>query len=123
MKHVTVILTALALAPILALPMAQAQGKKVTITGTVVDTYCLVTMGMEGSDHRQCATQCAKNGSPLGITDDRTGALYLTVGQKDMVYASPRLERYVERKVTVHGTVYEKDGLKMIVVDSATPSK
>ena len=44
-------------------------------------------------------------------------------GQKNMVYASAGLEKYVEEKVTVKGTVYEKDGVKMIVVDSVSPAK
>jgi hypothetical protein len=29
----------------------------------------------------------------------------------------------VEERVTARGTVYEKDGLRMIVVESATPVK
>ena len=102
---------------------AQAGGKKGTITGTVVDTYCLVTMNMGGPGHKQCATNCAKNGSPLGIKEDKTGTVYLAAGQKNMLYASPGLEKYVEQRVTVQGTVYERDGVKMIVVDSAAPAK
>ena len=88
-----------------------------------MDTYCLVTMNMGGKAHKQCAAKCVKNGSPLGIRDEKTGTVYLVAGQKNMVYASSRLEKYVEERVTVRGTVYEKDGVRMIVVDSATPVK
>ena len=103
---------------------AYSQGKKnVTMTGTVIDTYCHVTMGMGGEAHKKCAEMCAKNGSPLSIKEEQSGTIYLAAGQKNMVYASAGLEKYVEEKVTVKGTVYEKDGVKMIVVDSVSPAK
>ncbi|MDE3056785.1 MAG: hypothetical protein KGJ59_02370 [Bacteroidota bacterium] len=100
-----------------------AQGKKVTITGTVEDTYCLLTMNMSGSAHKQCAANCAKNGSPLSIKEAKTGTLYLAAGQKNMLYASPGLEKYVEERVTVSGKVYRKNGVTMILVESVSPAK
>jgi hypothetical protein len=102
---------------------ADAQPKKVAITGTVVDKYCEATMGMGGPSHKQCATECVKHGSPLGIKEDKTGNVYLLAGQKGMLYASSGLEKYVEERVTVRGTEFQKDGLKVIVVDSAVPAK
>ena len=102
---------------------ARAQGQEAEITGTVVDVYCLVTMNMEGKAHRQCAMECVKNGAPLGIKEEKTGAIYLVAGQKKMVYASSQLEKYVEQRVTARGTVYERGGVKMLVVDSAKPVK
>ncbi len=123
MKHSIAAVSMLALAGLLSIAPAHAQGKKGSITGTVVDTYCLVTMDMGGGSHKQCAAKCAKSGSPLGIKEEKTGTVYLASGQKNMLYASSGLEKYLEEKVTVQGTVYEKDGLKMIVVDSAAPAK
>jgi len=50
---------------------AFAQEKKdATITGTVVDTYCLITMEMSGPKHKKCAEACAKNCVPLGIQEE-----------------------------------------------------
>lgn len=103
---------------------AQSQGKKASITGTVVDTYCLVTMNMGGPSHKKCGTECARGGSPLSIKEDKSGTVYLAAGhQKNMVFASAGLEQYIEERVAVHGTVYERDGIRMIVVDSVTPVK
>ncbi len=99
---------------------AKAQSKKTSVTGTVVDTYCLVTMNMTAKPHVKCATTCAKNGAPLAIKEDKTGTVYLAAGQKNMLYASSGLDKYLEGHVTVKGTVYERDGIRMIIVDSVT---
>jgi predicted lipoprotein with Yx(FWY)xxD motif len=123
MKHVFVTLAAVALMTLLFQSPAPAQGKKGTVTGTVVDTYCLLTMNMGGKAHTKCAATCAKNGSPLAIKEDKTGTLYFAAGEKDMLYASSGLEKYVETRVTASGTIYNKDGVRMIVVDSAKPAK
>jgi predicted lipoprotein with Yx(FWY)xxD motif len=123
MKSLISFIAAAAFLGLLCSTPLQAQGKKKAVTGIVVDTYCLVTMNMGGEAHKQCAATCAKNGAPLGIKEDKTGAIYLVAGQKNMLYASSGLEKYVEDRVTARGTVYEKDGLRMIVVESATPVK
>lgn len=123
MKHFAAVIIALLFLIALASPQATAQGKKTTITGTVVDTYCLVTMNMGGASHKKCAAQCVRNGSPLSIKEEKTGTVYLAAGQKNMVYASPLLEKYVEERVVARGTVYERDGVKMIVLDSVTPAR
>ena len=103
------------------MPQVRAQGKEKAITGTVVDVYCLVTMNMEGNAHKQCAATCVRNGAPLGIKEEKTGTIYLVAGQKKMVYASSGLEKFVEEKVTARGIVYERGGVKMMVVGSVEP--
>jgi predicted lipoprotein with Yx(FWY)xxD motif len=124
MKKFIVLVAAAAVVGLFPSRSVEASGKKKAITGTVVDTYCLVTMDMGGKSHKSCATTCVKNGAPLAIKEDKTGTVYLTAGhEKNMTYASSGLEKYVEQRVTVRGTVYERDGLKMIVVDSAAPAK
>ncbi|MBI3004463.1 MAG: hypothetical protein HYY49_03505 [Ignavibacteriales bacterium] len=100
-----------------------AQEKTVTITGTVVDTYCLITMDMSGKGHKKCAEACAKNGVPLGIQEEKTGTIYLAQSQKDMMYTSPALVKYLEEKVTVEGKVHQKGGMKVIVIESVSAAK
>ncbi len=80
-------------------------------------------MNMSGSSHTQCAANCAKNGTPLSIKEDKTGTLYLAAGQKNMLCTSPGLEKYVEERVTVSGKVYKKNGVTMILVESVSPTK
>ncbi len=113
----------LAAVGVLLMNPADAKGKKTAMTGTVIDLYCHVTMDMGGSSHTSCAKECADGGAPLAIKDDKTGAIYIAAGhQKNMAYGSSGLAKYLEQRVTVNGTLYERDGLKMIVVDSATPA-
>jgi hypothetical protein len=124
MKQLIVLIVAVAVSGMFPSHSAEAGGRKTAITGTVVDTYCLITMDMGGKSHTSCATTCVKSGAPLAIKEDKTGTVYLTAGhEKNMTFASSGLEQYVEQHVTVRGTLYERDGLKMIVVDSAAPAK
>ncbi len=123
MKNVVRVAAAAAFAALVFSIPAEAQEKKGAVTGTVVDTYCLVTMNMGGTAHTQCSVTCAKSGAPLAVKEDKTGIVYLAAGQKNMLYASSGLEKYMEQRVTVRGKVYERDGVKMIVVDSAAPAK
>ncbi len=122
MKKLVVIIAAVAVAGLFAMDNVGAMGKKKAITGTVVDTYCLVTMDMGGTSHAKCATSCAENGAPLGVKEDGTGTVYLLAGHnKNMSFAPSGLQKYLEQHVTVNGTLFERDGLKMIVVDSVAP--
>jgi predicted lipoprotein with Yx(FWY)xxD motif len=124
MKNAVVTFAVAAAIGLLAAGNVQAMGKKKAITGTVVDTYCLVTMNMGGKSHVKCATACAENGAPLGLKEDNTGTVYLVARHaKNMTYAPFPLQKYLEQHVTVSGTVFERDGLKMIDVDTATPVK
>ena len=124
MKNIILILLGVVTMTVLTADQSQAQGKRRTITGTVVDTYCLVTMNMGGESHKKCAEACVRNGSPVAIKEDRTGTIYLAAGhQKNMTFAPSGLEKYLEERVTVDGTVYEKNGIRMIVVESAAPVK
>ena len=124
MKKTLMLVVAAAFASLFIAHNVQAMGKKKAITGTVVDTYCLVTMNMGGASHVKCGTSCAENGAPLGVKEDKTGTVYLVAGHnKNMTFAPSGLQKYLEQRVTVNGTVFERDGLKMIVVDSAAPAK
>lgn len=101
---------------------AGSKGER-SITGTVVDSYCAVTMNMGGPKHKGCAAACVKNGSPIAIEDEKTGALYLTASAKGMGFAKAPLEQYLEQRVTVKGTVHEEKGMKYILVSSVSPAK
>lgn len=102
--------------------LAQDKAEK-TITGTVVDTYCLITMKMSGQAHKKCAAICAKNGVPIGIKEDKTGIIYLAQSQKDMMFAAPKLMDYLEERVTVKGTVHEQGGMKVVLIESISKAK
>jgi len=53
-----------------------AASPDVTITGTVIDTYCNTTQGASGAAHKACATACAGKGVSLAILGS-DGTIYL----------------------------------------------
>jgi hypothetical protein len=101
--------------------LAQQKGKQITIVGEVVESQCYIT-GLNGPgkglSHKECALKCAKGGIPLSILEDKTGTLYLA-GQtkKAMAGANELLIPFVAEKVTATGRVFEKGGMKMLLIN------
>jgi hypothetical protein len=95
--------------------------KPITVTGTVVDTGCYVAHDSSGSDHVKCATQCARKGIPLAIVD-ASGKLYSIVAV-DHQNPNLRLMPFIEKKVEVTGTLFEKGGASGIWIKSVTTAK
>jgi hypothetical protein len=99
---------------------AQQKGKQITIVGEVVESQCYIT-GLNGPgkglSHKECALRCAKGGIPLSILEDKTGTLYLA-GQtkKAMAGANELLIPFVAEKVQVTGRLFEKGGMKMLLI-------
>ena len=89
--------------------------KEVTIKGTVIDPVCLITMGMKGEGHRECATRCAKAGENLAIMDE-SGKIYTILAEKPFTNPNGPVLNYIEKTVTVKGTLIEKGGVSYIVV-------
>ena len=101
-------------------PGAQAAaGKRVSITGEIVDTWCYVTEIMYGlgTAHHQCAVWCAIGGIPVSVLGE-DGSVYvvLKVEGDDTSVANPRIISIQTHKVTVNGDLYERDGVKYLIV-------
>jgi hypothetical protein len=98
----------------------QKQGKESTIIGEVVDIQCYVSGATDpgkGQKHKDCAIECAKGGIPLGILEDKSNTLYLAGQSKvAMKGANELLLPFVAEKVKVTGKVYEKGGLKFLLI-------
>lgn len=116
------------LAMLLAAPapaLAQS-GQRVTVTGEVSDTWCLVSglMFAKGTAHHQCAVWCALGGIPVSIRDAQ-GKLYLIlrIGDDDRSVANPRIARMASHEVTVDGEVLERDGVTYLLVDQIADDK
>jgi hypothetical protein len=99
----------------------QKSGKEITITGEVIETQCYVT-GLtgpgKGAAHKDCAIRSAKAGIPLAILEDKTNTVYLT-GQtkKAQSGTSELLVPFVAEKVKVTGRLFEKGGLKFLLIN------
>jgi hypothetical protein len=100
--------------------------KSAVITGTVVGSNCWLAHGFVGSEYRDSALECARNGTPLAIlTDD--GALVLPILLNTDGSARPDNEKmvpYAEQHVKVFGVVTRRGHERGIFVDSvaAAPS-
>ncbi len=116
----------MALVAALAAALAAAPGagaataaKRVTVTGELIDTWCYITeiMYAEGTAHHQCAVWCAVGGIPVSILgDDGNVYMVLKVEGDGRNVANPRIINIQTHQVTVDGDLYERDGVRYLVV-------
>ena len=99
------------------LAAASETGKSATVNGYVIDSACAFTKGLKKPISSECATACAKAGSPLVILDDK-GTIYWPIadstpsaGQND------KLMPFAGQRVTVSGKTYARGGSTAIVID------
>ena len=105
---------------VMTVPDAQAaKPKRIMVTGEIIDTWCYVTEIMYGlgTAHHQCAVWCAVGGIPVSVKD-AAGNVYvvLRVEDDDASVANPRIINIQTHQVTVNGDLYERDGVKYLIV-------
>jgi hypothetical protein len=95
---------------------AEQSAKTATVKGYAIDSACAFTKGLKKPISADCATACAKAGSPLVILAP-SGTIYWPIadttpssGQND------KLLPYAGKMVTVSGKVFERGGSKAIVI-------
>lgn len=98
-------------------------GKATTVKGYVLDSACAFTKGLKKPISAECATACAKAGSPLVILTD-SGTIYWPIadttpssGQND------RLLPFAGQKVTASGKVFERGGSSALVIEKIEAQK
>ncbi len=107
--------------------VAQAAApQRVQVTGEIIDTWCYVTeiMFSEGTAHHQCAVWCAVGGVPVSILGE-DGQVYVVLKIEDDGdnVANPRIVEIQTHKVTVDGDLYERDGVKYLIVTQVADDK
>ncbi len=107
----------LAVCILATLLMASDAGKAVTVNGYVLDSACAFTKGLKKPISADCATACAKAGSPLVILSDN-GTIYWPIadstpssGQND------KLMPFAGQRVTASGKTYARGGSTAIVIE------
>jgi len=98
------------------------KGKPITLNGLVVDTGCYFSHDSKGDKHAECATTCAKAGVPLAILDEKTGAVYLPIAA-DHKNQNDRLLPFIEKQVKVTGVLYERGGVKGLVLKTVAAAQ
>jgi hypothetical protein len=118
----TVTKFALPLLLVLCAFAAEPTAKTTTVKGYVLDSACAFTKGLKKPISAECATACAKAGSPLVVLAP-SGTIYWPIadttpssGQND------RLLPFAGQQVTVTGKVFQRGGSTAIVISKVEPS-
>lgn len=94
------------------------EGIKVTIRGYVRDIACLMKFNEALKPTNDCALTCARAGSPLVIVTSRN-VIYTPISASlPDVSQRERLMPFVGQYVEVTGEMYERSGMKAIVIKS-----
>ena len=108
---------------VIALVASADAGKSITVKGYVLDSACAFTKGLKKPISAQCATACAKAGSPLVILTDN-GTIYWPIadttpssGQND------KLMPFAGQRVTASGKSFERGGSTAIVIEKIGADK
>lgn len=92
-----------------------------TVKGYVLDSACAFTKGLSKPISKQCATSCAKAGSPLVILAD-DGTIYWPIADTTPSSGqNPKLLPFAGDKVMATGRIYERGGSKAIVIEKIEP--
>ena len=92
-----------------------AKSKAVTVTGRVVDNTCLLTMGLKGDGHRECAIDCDKAGARMSLLDEKANVLYTLMADKPLIDPNGKIREHFEGIVTITGDLYEAPGGQQIL--------
>jgi hypothetical protein len=109
-KHLVLVLAA-------AFLLTAASNDSQKITGYVIDSSCAITKNLAKPLGSECATACARKGSPLMILGD-DGNLYLPVSKTaPSGNQNPKLMKFAGQHVTVTGSTFESHGAKGIQIE------
>ncbi len=108
-----------------AVALCGAEGrapKTATVKGYVVDSACAFTKNLKKPASVQCATECAKAGSPLVILTEDGGVYWPISGSLPATGENQKLLKFVGQKVVASGEVFDKGGSRAIVIKEIRPS-
>jgi hypothetical protein len=117
-KRTLVMGLTLAVALVLGMDVAWAEGKSTAVKGYVLDSACAFTKNLSKPISSECAVACAKAGSPLVILAE-DGTIYWPISETASLPAkgqNDRLMKLAGQRVSAQGTVYVKGGSHAIVI-------
>jgi hypothetical protein len=97
-------------------------GKKVTLTGNVVDLSCYIGSGAHGASHAACAKACLLKGQPFGI-ETSDGNIVTIFGNGPGASYADKITPFLEQKVTVTGTEFTGHGVTGIRIDTIAAAR
>ena len=107
----------------LALGIAAAPQKSVTVEGYVLDSACAFTKGLDRPISRDCALACAKEGSQLVILA-KDGAIYWPIDSATPAKGqNAKLTEFAGNRVTATGKLYDRGGSHALVIEKLAAAK
>ncbi len=98
-------------------------GRPATVKGYVLDSACAFTKGLKKPISGECATACAKAGSPLVILSD-SGTIYWPIA--DTTPSSGQNEKllpFAGQRVSATGKAFARGGSTAIVIEKIEAQK
>jgi hypothetical protein len=89
---------------------------EVTLAGEVVDLHCFLSRGARGAEHAGCANACLSRGVSAGFRAD-DGRLFVLLAERP-VSVKDTVAGLAGARVTLKGSVVERDGLRGLQVKS-----
>ena len=122
MKIYTAMAAAVVLLVAAALWAADSKPSSLTVEGFVLDSACAFTKNLKKPISADCATACAKAGSPLVIlTDD--GTIYWPIAKATPFSGqNARLLPFAGQRVVAKGEVFERGGSRALAIETIEAS-
>jgi hypothetical protein len=89
-----------------------------SVSGTLEDSFCYITMGAKGPSHKHCATECAKKGIPVALVQKGTGKIFILLPPKNNTALPDGVISKMEDEVTVTGKEFSQGGVTFLTVNS-----
>ena len=96
------------------------------MTGEIIDAWCYITaiMYAQGSGHHRCAIWCAVGGIPVSLAGkDGNTYMVLKIEGDSQNVANPSVLKIQSHEVSVEGDLYERDGVKYLIVTQVHDDK
>ena len=121
MRQRKLINLALLLSLIMAAFAAETTRKEVAVKGYVLDSACAFTKGLKKPISAECATACAKAGSPLVILTPSATIYWPIADSTPSSSQNDKLLPFAGKNVSVSGKVFERGRSKAIVISKIEP--
>ncbi len=92
-----------------------------TIQGEIVDPAAYLKSGGHGPDLVNQTYEAIDGGQTLALLDEQSGSLYLLLAQEPGDDPNELVYDYVNQQLKITGAVYERNGVRGIVVKSVLP--
>lgn len=92
-----------------------------TLQGEIIDPASYVKTGERGPSREEMTYEAVDGGQTLALLEDSTGRVYLLLAEQPGEDPNELAYDYVNRQVNVLGAVFERAGLRGIVIRSIAP--